>query len=41
VAFAVEVRRHTDALRDRHFAFHDGRNTARVYSAISDRLDAR
>ena len=40
-AFAAEVRRHSDTLRDRHFAFHDGRNTARVYSEISDRLDAR
>ncbi len=39
--FAADVRRHTVALRDRHFAFHDGRNTARVFSAICDRLDAR
>ena len=38
--WATEVRRHTADLATRHFAFHDGRNTERVYSEILRRLKA-
>jgi CDP-glycerol glycerophosphotransferase len=39
--WASEVRAHSARLASDHFAFHDGRNTERVYEAISIGLDAR
>jgi CDP-glycerol glycerophosphotransferase len=39
--WAGAVRDHTADLATRHFAFHDGRNTERVYSEIVLRLKAR
>lgn len=39
--WAAEVLRHSEMLRDSHFAYRDGHNTARVYCEISNRLDAR
>jgi CDP-glycerol glycerophosphotransferase len=39
--WASRVRAHSCELRDRHFAFQDGRNTERVYSELLRRLRAR
>jgi CDP-glycerol glycerophosphotransferase (TagB/SpsB family) len=38
--WASTVREHSVALRDRHFAHRDGRNTERVYAEILRRLNA-
>ncbi len=37
--WAAEVRAHSSALGDRHFAFRDGRNTERVYAELLRRVD--
>jgi CDP-glycerol glycerophosphotransferase len=37
--WAKSVLAHTASLRDEHFAFQDARNTARVYSEITNRLE--
>lgn len=39
-AWASGVLAHSAALRERHFAFHDGRNTERVYWELLRRLSA-
>lgn len=36
-SFAASIREHTGMLRNRHFVFHDGLNTARVLAEITNR----